>query len=209
MPLVTGTPLGTIESQEELYLDGAPYVYFQEREDGYYEHNPDDDGFYWGLSGTVTKPVYQVGCYEDVSWTEDVTTNTVKCDAVGDKSAVTKRNHFDLKLTLSSLFPLSVLRHMIHGGVVTETAGETEKMGMGDRNNTRYYRVYLPRVYDEDVGDYLAITGHKCQFVEGIDLSMPGSDRWGTPIVLRFYADEDVPSAQKFATIIRLDPSAL
>ena len=130
MALVTGTPLGTIEAQEDIYLEGAPWLYFQEKEGGYYEHNPDSDGFYWGLSGTTEKPVYQVGCYEDVSWSEDVTTNTVRCDAIGDKSVVSKRNYLDLRLTLSSLLPLTVLKHMIHGGPVTETAGATEKMGI-------------------------------------------------------------------------------
>ncbi len=209
MALATGTPLGLIESQEDIYIEGAPFFYFQERENGHYEHNPDGDGFYWGMSGTTGAPVYQAGCYEDVSWAEDRTVNTVRCDAVGDKAAIMKRNFLDLTLTLTSLFPLTSLKHMIHGSEVTETPGETEKMGLGDIDNATYYRVYMPKVYDEAAADYVCITGHKCQFIGALELAMSGDNRWGLSVTVRFLADDDVPAAQKFATIIRLDPSAI
>jgi hypothetical protein len=72
MALVTGTPLGTITTQEDLYIEGAPNIYFQDYLASPF-NNPDGDGFYWGLSGTATYPVLEVGCPVDVSLTEDLT----------------------------------------------------------------------------------------------------------------------------------------
>ena len=48
MALVTGTPLGTINSQEDIYLEGSPNIYFQDAEAPPL-FNPDADLFYWGL----------------------------------------------------------------------------------------------------------------------------------------------------------------
>lgn len=54
--LVTGTPIGNLESAEDIYLEGAPTIYFQDATASPLS-NPDSDGFYWGLSGTTTFPV--------------------------------------------------------------------------------------------------------------------------------------------------------
>ena len=49
MSLITGSPAGTIESSEEIYVSKAPYIYFQDyRAKPWY--NPDADGFYWQLT---------------------------------------------------------------------------------------------------------------------------------------------------------------
>jgi hypothetical protein len=208
MPLVTGTPDGTITQMDEIYVEGAPYIYFQEV-DASVPALIDGDGFYWGLSGTPSFPVYQMACYEDVSLASEVTVNSIRCDNVGDKDVIQKLNHLELGLTLSSLFPLSVLRHIIRGGAVT-LSGEVEKMGIGPINNNKIYRVYLPKVYDEDTGDWVSFTLHRAKFVDAWTLNTPSGDKWTlTGVTIWALADEAKPSAQQFATVIRADPSAL
>jgi len=209
MALVTGTPLGTITSQTEIYLEGAPNVYFQDATATPLYH-PDVAGYYWGLSGTATYPVYQLSCYTDVSLGEDLTINAVRCDTVGDKSAVQKRNYIELTLTVSTLFPLTVLSHILNISPVTTGLTDLEEVGIGKVNNNRYYMVYLPKVYDEDVGDYVLIHLHRAQFVDAWSIAMTSGENWKVSgIRLRGYADESKPANQLFGVIVRADPSAI
>jgi len=94
MALVTGTPLGQINAQDEIYIDAAPTIYFQDYNANHL-NNPDGDGFYWGLSGTTTYPVYSLACYEDVVWASEYESNAIRCDTVGNKSQIQKLNHID------------------------------------------------------------------------------------------------------------------
>jgi len=206
MALVTGTPAGTITQQDEIYIEGAPYVYYQDYDGPLIV---DGDSFYWGLSGTVTYPVFQLACYEDVSLGSDVTVNAIRCDNIGDKDVIQKLNHLEFTLTLSSLLPLTALRHILRGSAVT-LSGQVEKMGIAAINNNQYYKVYLPKVYDDDTGDYLSITIHRAKFVDAWTLNMPSGDKWTvTGVTLWGFADDSKPAAQTFATVIRADPSAL
>jgi hypothetical protein len=205
MPLITGTPVGTVNTMEDLFITGAPNIYFQDYGAGEL-NNPDSDGFYSGLSGTTAKPVMEVGCYSDVSFGDNVEITNVRCDAVGDKSVLLKRNYLTLKFTLKSLFPLATLTNMLNGGKVTASGG-LEKMGLGIIDNSKFWHVYFPKVYDEATGDYVSITGHKAKFVGTWELNMPYSDQWNvTGIELRCLADTSKPTAQQFATVIRADP---
>lgn len=208
MALVTGTPLGQINAQDELYIDVAPTIYFQDYNANELS-NPDGDGFYWGLSGTTTYPVYSLACYEDVRWASEYESNAIRCDTVGDKSTIQKLNHIDLTFTLKTLMPLATLTHILRGGAVTTSAGATEKMGIGQPNNQQYYHYYLPVVYDETAGDYLAITAHKAQFVDAWEIAFTYGQPATVGMVFRAYADDTKPAAQLFATIIRADPSAI
>jgi hypothetical protein len=206
MALVTGTPDGTITAMDEIFLEGAPFVYYQDI-DG--PELLDGDGFYWGLSGTVTYPAFQLACYEDVSLGTDMTVNSIRCDQIGDKDVIQKLNHLEFTLTLSSLFPLSALQNIIRGGGYL-LSGKVEKMGIGPINNNEYYRVYLPKVYDEDTGDWVSITIHRAKFVDAWTINMPSGDKWTvTGVTVWGLADETKPSAQQFATVVRADPSAL
>jgi len=207
--LATGTPLGTITSQDEIYLEGAPNIYFQDAT-ATPLNNPDLNTYYWGLSGTATYPVYQLSCYLDVSLGEDVTVNAVRCDTVGDKSAIQKRNYLELTLTLKTFFPLSVLRHVLNISAPATSLTDLEKVGIGKINNNRFYMVYLPKVYDEDTGDYVLIHLHRAQFVDAWSISMRSGENWDVSgIRLRGYADETKPANQLFGTIVRADPSAI
>lgn len=208
MSLVTGTPLGTISSAEDIYMSDAPTIYYQD-----YNapplFNPDADGFYWGLSGTVAYPVYELGCVTDVSLTENLTVNDVLCDNVGVKATVQQRNYLELQFTDQTFFPYDNLRDLIKGGAVTETA-PTEKFGMGKVNNNRYFMVYAPKVYDEDAGDYVAIHLHKAQFVNAFTISMPFGAPWQVQgVTLRAYADTTKPAAQLFGVFVRADASVI
>lgn len=210
MALSTGTPLGTINSQEDLYIEGAPYIYFQDATASEL-NNPDVRGYYWGLSGTSIYPVYNLGCVQDVSFGEDVTMNMVRCDTVGDKDAIQKRNHLEVTLSITTILPLSVLYHIMNASVTTvTTAQHLEQMGIGAINNSRNYHVYMPKVYDTDVGDYMAITMHRAKFVDAWTIAMKQGEPWQlTGIKLFGFADSSKPDAQAFATVIRCDLSAL
>lgn len=210
MTLVTGTPLGTITSQEDVYVEGAPNIYFQDASANVLK-NPDSDGFYWGLSGTATYPVYELGCVMDVTFGDSLTMNAVRCDNIGDKGVIQKRDHLELNLTIQTLFPFSTLTPLIKGGTVTRNTSEhTEKFGMGQVNNNKYYHVYMPKVYDEDTGDYVVIHLHRAQFVDAFSLAMTYGENWKlSGLKIWAFADSNKPSTSQFATIIRADASVI
>lgn len=208
MPLVTGTPEGNVISQDEVYIEGAPYVYYQDYAADYLL-NPDGDNYYYGLSGTSVYPVYELACYEDVALADDVTVNSVRCDKVGDKAVIQKRNHLVFTLALSSLFPLTTTSPIIRGSTPTSST-PFEKMGIGPINNNAFYHVYLPKVYDEAAFDYVSITIHKAQFVDAWTIAMVSGDKWMLGgIAIWGLVDDTMPAGQEYATIIRYDPSAI
>lgn len=208
-PLVTGAPVGNIDAQEEIYLNSAPYLYFQES-DANLLFNPDADGYYWNLSGTTALPVFRVGCVQDVSLSEGLTINQVRCDSVGDKDAVQRRDYIEFSFNFTSLFPLSALRHALKLGSAPTVVTGYEKQGIGAINNNKFYHLYTPMVYDDENGDFVAITLHRAKFIDAFTVAMRSGEPWQVSgIKVRGFADETKPAAQKFGTIIRFDPSAL
>lgn len=205
MALVTGTPKGNIVAQEELYIEGAPYIYFQDYRAAPL-NNPDAAGFYWGLSGTSTYPVYQVGCIQDVAFGDNTTVNAVRCDTVGDKDVIQKRNHLELKLTVLTQFPFAILAKILNfGSAVTSSTG-LEKVGIGSIDNTQLWHAYCPKVYDDVNGDYVLFHLHRAKFVNAWTMNFKFGASWTvTGLELRAFADETMPSAQKFATLVRED----
>jgi len=208
MALITGSPVGNVDAQEEIYLEGSPYIYIQQTEANPL-NNPDADGYYWGLSGTTDYPVFQIGCVQDVSLSEGVTMSQVRCDTIGDKAAIQRRDYVEFTLTVLSLFPLTTLRHLLNMSAPTVSAN-IEKMGIGAINNNRYYMAYCPKVYDPDTGDYVLFHLHRVQFVDAWTINMKGGDAWTvTGLKLRGFADENKPAGSSFGTIVRSDESAL
>lgn len=210
MALITGTPLGVINTQDDLYIDSAPNIYFQERCAGINPvNNPDSDGFYWGLTGTAACPIIELLCFDTVQWAAQYESNAVRCDTTGDTAQIQKLNSLDLTFNLKTFFPLSSLREILRGGPVTTTSGATEKMGIGQPNNNKFFRAYLPLVYDPDTGDYLSITMHKAQFVDTWTMAFTYGQQSTVGLTLRGFSDATLPAAQLFATIVRADPSAI
>lgn len=208
MALITGTPLGSIDAQDEIYLEGAPYLYVQQTE-ATPLNNPDASGYYWGLSGTTAYPVFQVGCVQDVTLTEGLTMNQIRCDTIGDKGVVQRRDYVEFNLTILTPFPLSTLRHLLNMSAPTVSTG-LEKMGIGSINNNRYYMAYAPKVYDPDTGDYVLFHLHRVQFVDAWTINMKSGEPWTiSGLKLRGFADENRPANQMFGVIIRADLSAL
>lgn len=208
MALITGTPPGTLTAQEDIYFEGAPTIYFQQYEAAEW-FSPDAQGFYWGLTGTSTYNVYELGCVTDSSFTENITSSDVLCDNIGVKSTVQQRNFVEFSFTIQTFLPLSVLRHLLKFGAVTKAA-PVEYMPIGKINNNLSYHLWCPKVYDEDVGDYIAIMLHKAKFVDAWSISMPLGNQWkATGIKLRAYADTTKPAAQQFGLILRSDLSAV
>jgi hypothetical protein len=208
MALITGTPIGNVDPQDEIYLEGAPYIYIQQTEANPL-NNPDADGYYWGLSGTSIYPVFQIGCVQDVSLTEGVTMNQIRCDTVGDKGTIQRRDYIELELTILSVFPLTTLRHLLNLSVPT-VGSDIEKVGIGQINNNRYYMAYCPKVYDQDTGDYVLFHFHRAQFVDAWTINMNSGEPWTVQgLKLRAYADETKPAGQTFGVVVRADPSAI
>lgn len=208
MSLVTGTPVGNVDYQDEIYVEGAPVIFIQDYNASPL-NNPDADTYYWGMSGTSTYPVYGLGCVQDVSLTEGITMNQIRCDAVGDKGVIQRRDYIEMELTIQTLFPLTHLRHILN--LSTPTAGtNVEKVGIGQINNNRFYMVYAPKVYDQDSGDYLLFHFHKAQFVDAWSIPMTSGEAWkATGLKIRAYADDTKPANQLFGVIVRADESAL
>jgi hypothetical protein len=205
----TDTPIGPQVSGEDLYIEGGPTIWFQ-NSGATEENHPDSDGYYWGLSGTATYPVYPMGCYDDLTIADTRTTNPVTCAALGDVAQMQRRDAFEITFTLKALFPLATLRYLIGGGAVVHNAAEeTEKMGLGNLPINQFFHLHLARVYDEDTGDYLAITFHKVQFMDATPLAMPYGNVWTYVIKGMALADTTMPKEQRFATMLRYDPSVL
>lgn len=208
MAAYTGT-VGNIVLPEAIYIDGAPVIFFQDYEAPGPLHSPDADGYYWGLSGTSVYPVYQLGCYTDVSFADNLTFNDVRCDTDGNVATIGKRNYLELRMTVQGIMPLAMAARLFNWSD-PEESGNYEKAGIGSFSNQRFWRAWLPMVYDEDTGDWLGIQLHRGQFVQNTELSMSYGTPWNAPVVLRGYAaPSPIPANQRFATVIRHDPSAL
>ena len=208
MSLTTGSPAGTIEVSEDIYLVGAPSVYIQDYSAPLW-YSPDADGFYWQLTGTAAYNVYEIGCPTDLTFTENIVATDVLCDNVGVKSTVQQRQFVEFSFSFLSFFPFQVSRYLLKAGVVTETA-PTQKMGLGKINNNLFFHVWCPQVYDEDVGDYVGIMLHKCQFVDPWSIAMTFGQPWtGSGIKLRAFADTTKPTAQQFGSLLRADSSVI
>jgi len=207
MSLVTGTPQGTINSQESLYIDGAPTIYFQDYSASIL-NNPDGNGYYWGMSGTSTYPVKELDCITDTVFQQGLTANDIQCDTIGVKGRITRRNFVAIQFNLQSFMPLSILADIMGFSAATVSSPE-ELVGMGSFDNSQYWHVYAPRVYNEDVGDYMFIWMHKAQFTDFGDWQL----RYGQPWIMQFtltgFADTTYPSTQTFGVIRRADLSAI
>lgn len=199
-------PSGTIRQADDLFLEGGPEFWFG----GVAKYAPDADGFYWGLTGTVSNPARKVGCYADFRFRDSIQVTEVRCDTQGVVSSIQKRNYLEATMTLMSLLPLSHLRLMLRGSAVTENAPEhTEKMGLGEIDNNEYFLCYFSKVYDQAADDFVSVTGHRCQFVDAWEIAMSYGAPWTLGVRLRMYADSTKPTTQSFATVLRYDPSLI
>jgi len=204
MGLATGSAVGHTHTQDEIYIEGAPWIYYQDYAAPEW-FCPDADGYCWQLSGTVTYPVIALACYEDVALADDLTVNAVRCDKIGDKAVIQKRNHLTFTFSLSSLFPLTTISPIMRGSVPL-SAGGWEKMGLGNIDNSKYYHIYLPKVYDDVALDYVAITLHKAQFVDAWTIAMVSGNKWMLGGIAAWaLADDTKPAGQEYATIVRFD----
>lgn len=203
--LITGSAIGNEVVQEELYMEGSPYIYFQDYRASP-RFNPDAQGYYWNLTGSTTYPAYLLGCIQDVSLTEGVTMNDVRCDTIGVKDTIQKRNYVEFNLTILSFWPLTVLRHVLNLSAPTTGAG-FETAGIGQINNSQHYMVYAPKVYDPDAAGWLMFHLHKAKFVDAWTLNFKYGDSWtATGIKLRAYAEDSKPANQIFGVVRRADP---
>ena len=208
MSLATGTPLGNVDSQEELYMEGAPTIYIQDNRANPL-FNPEGDGYYYGMSGTVTYPAIALGCIQEVSLTEGLTMNDVRCDTIGVKDTIQKRDYVEFDLTILSQLPLSTLRYMMNLSPATVN-GVSEKVGIGGINNAINYMVYAPKVYNDDAAGWILFHLHRAKFVDAWTLNFNYGESWTlTGLKIRGYADETKPAAARFGTIVRIDDAAL
>ena len=207
MTIVTGSPLGNIITQQELYMEGAPYLYVQDSRAGALNH-PDANGYYWNLSGTSTYPIYSLGCIQDVKLTEDVTLNMIRCDTVGDKAAIQKRNFLSLEFTLVSLLPLSVTKLLMNMFDSTSATGK-EFVGISKINNNIFYQLYAPKVYDEVAGYWIMMQLHRCQVTGNFTWDMALAGQKLTGVKVTAFIDETKPYNQMFGVLGNFNASTL
>lgn len=206
MPPVS-EPTGTITTASDIFIEGAPEVWYG----GDAQYSPDDDGFYHGIVGVEGDPVFKLGCYENFRFQDNIQVNEIRCDNLGLAKVSQTRDYLTITFDLKALLPLTMLRHIVRGGAVTwNDAENSEKMGLGEIDNTTFFPVFFSKVYDEDAGDFVSVTGHRCQFTGNFQLQTPYAGAWMiTGIELRMFADDSKPAAQRFATVIRVDASEL
>lgn len=199
----TGT-LGALTTQDSQLLEAAPHIIFQRRASGVNPlWNPDADGFYWGLSATVAAPLYQMNCYEGVSFTEDVSVTDVICDRTGTEASILKRNKLRLTFSLKTLVPLSTVSMVLKtAGIVTGTDYEKGGFGQLTNNPTDYWRIWMPKMYDSASGKWLGIMLHKARVVEAFNLDMTYQNPWMLGVTIDAYADSNLPVDQYFGTYI-------
>ena len=207
MSLITGSPIGSVVNAEELYIEGAPNLYVQDYSaDPLF--NPDGDGYYYGLSGTSSYPVYGLACVDSVTFQQGITANDIRCDTVGNKGMIQRRDYVQFTFNLKTLMPLSMYAKIANFSDALVSA-PYEKVGIGGFNNNRYWMVYAPKVYDEDSGDWLLFHLHRAQFVEPGDLTFNYGEPWVQSFSVRAFADDTRPSTQRFGVIVRTDVSAI
>ncbi len=206
--LVTGTPLGGSLTQENTYIEGAASIFVQDyRANPLF--NPDAQGYYWQMSGTSTYPYIEIGCVQDVTLTENLTMNDVRCDTIGVVDTIMKRNYVEMNLTILTLLPLKVLRHFLKIEAPSVGTGY-EKSGIGQINQAQYYHVYSPKVYDEANAYWLAFWLNKAKFVDAWTINEKYGDAWTvTGLKLRAFADSTRPANQLFGAIMRFDQSGV
>lgn len=209
MSLATGTPVGNIVSQEDTFIEGAPYIYFQDNR-ATPLNNPDAQAYYWGLSGSSTYPVYNLGCIQNVNLTEGLTMNDIRCDTIGVKDTIQKRDYVEFNLEVLSQLPLTVLRHIMKLGTAPSTGSGFETQGITTIDNAQRYMVYAPAVYNQQAAGWLMFHLHRAKFVDAWTLNMRYGDSWQlTGIKVRAYADQSKPANQLFGVIKRFDAAAL
>ena len=205
----TATPTGPITVGEDIYVVGGPRFYFQPYMNCPEANEPDSDGFYWGLSGTVACPIYEMGCYEDISLIDTVTRNPVTCDSLGTVDETQRRDSMELQATVKAIFPFTQFALFMRGGPVTVNATEeSEKFGIGEIPDELFH-IFFSRVYDPVAGDYVSFTGHRARIVEATPLAMHGDNVWDIAVTFKLFADRTKPAAQQFGTFVRYDPSVL
>jgi hypothetical protein len=197
-------PTGTINTVEDIYIEGGPDFWFG----GVLKYGPDANNYYWGTTGTAEKPIHKLGCYTNFQWADNIQSSDIRCDVQGVVGNITRRNYLEATFDLMSFLPLSQLKILIRASSHLAVA-DAEYMGIGEINQQDYHMTYFSKIYDTDTGDYLSVTGHRCQFEWSGAWAFKYGEPWAIGIRCRFFADTDLPSAQRFATVIRYDPSAL
>jgi len=213
MALVTGSAYGLVTASgtyygcEDVYLDGAPNIYFQDYDAGPM-FNP-IDGIYWQLSGTPTYPIYELCCITDVSFADNRVVNDVLCDNKGVVATVQQRQYMEFDFALQSFFPLNVLNKILNGGTFLTGTAPVDAFSFEAIDNTQYWALWCPKVYNSQVGDYVGLQLHKAQFVESPTINMPFGTAWDiTGLKVRAFIDTS-KTPDQFATIIRSDLSVV
>jgi hypothetical protein len=204
MSLITGSP-AAYTAMRDKYIEGAPYIFIQDYSQSPL-YNPDSDGYYWGMtSGSAGYKPILLGCVTDVSLTEGVTMNDVRCDTTGVQDTIQKRDYVEFNITIQSVFDLKELRHILKLSSATVGTGY-ETVGIGGISQTQSYMVYAPLVYDETNAYWLMFHLHKAKFVDAFTWNMTyGENHKITGLKLRAFADSTKPSTQRFGVIRRFD----
>lgn len=197
-------PTGTTILQEDIFIEGAPDLWVG----GVLKYAPDVNGFYWGITGTPALPVRKIGCYENFRITDNLTINDIRCDTIGVVGNITRRNFVEGSFDLKSFFPLSTLKVLLRLSS-SLAIPDAEFAGIGEINQQDYTLIYFSKIYDTDAGDWISVTGHRCQFQWDGDMQFKYGEPWMVGVKFRMYANQLLPSSQRFATMTRFDPSAL
>ncbi len=199
-------PTGTINEADDIYIEGGPDLWIGDD----LQYGPDSNGYYWGITGTVANPVQKLGCYENFQIQDNVTINEIRCDTVGVVGNIVRRNYLEITFDLEQLLPLEQLKVLLRwSSSLKDPATDTEYAGIGEINQQDYHIIYFSRIYDADAGDWVSWTATRVQFEWSGAIQMRYGQPWMVGVRMRCFANADLPSNQRFATVVRYDPSAV
>lgn len=197
-------PTGTINATEDIFVEGGPDAWLG----GVLKYGPDANGYYWGITGTQSQPVQKIGCYQNWQLNDNLTVNDIRCDTVGVVGNVTRRNYLEITFDLQSFLPLSQLKKLLRWSS-SLTVADAEYAGIGEVNQQDYHLLYFSKIYDDTADDWVSFTATRVQFQQSGAIQFRYGEPWVVGITARCYANDDLPSEQRFATVVRYDPSAL
>lgn len=197
-------PTGTIDANDDIFIEGGPDLWLG----GVLKYAPDINGYYWGIDGIPSNPVFKLGCYENFQLQDNVTVNEIRCDTLGVVGSIVRRNYLEATFDVQQILPLSQLKNLLRWSSSLAVA-DAEYAGIGEVNQQDYLPVYLSRIYDPDAGDWVSFTGTRCQFQWDKAMQLRYGQPWMVGVKIRFYANKNLPSTQRFVTVVRWDPSAL
>lgn len=154
----------------------------------------------WGLTGTPTYPVYNLGCLSGVTFTPTIEDMVIECDNGGEVYRTRRVKGYTISGTLKSVLPLSFLSNILGLGTPTDDTTQSIEFAPVGVYVPRTFHVLIAGKYDNgSVGFYF----YKCT-ISGSNFKMPaGTNSAEVSLDITAFADTALPSTHSFGAVLR------